>query len=131
MLNSKKNMEKIPPIQPFLRKPKYPVIIDVDGVVVCGRSAITLAKRLSALSNLKEKRYYAFDSTGEGWSFQPEHWVLSPFCEKRRWTKLEMIKLYNNRKNKASGETLYSEKSLSSKRFDRIFNEIFELIDKS
>ena len=131
MLNSKKNMEKIPPIQPFLRKPKYPVIIDVDGVVVCGRSAITLARRLSKVSNLKETSYYALDSTGERWSFYPEKWVLSPFCGKKKWSKLEIIRLYNNRKNKTSDKNLYSEKSLSAKRFDRIFNEIFELIDKS
>ncbi|MCI5208362.1 MAG: hypothetical protein D3910_06120 [Candidatus Electrothrix sp. ATG2] len=124
-------MEKIPPLQTFLRKPKYPVIIDLDGVVVCGRSAITLARRIATASNLKEKRYYAFDSTGEGWSFNPEHWALSPFCEKRRWTKLEIIRLCNNRKNKASDEKLYSEKSLSAKRVDRIFGDIFELINKT
>ncbi len=124
-------MKKIPPIQTFLRKPKYPVIIDLDGVVICARSAITLAKRLATSSNLKEKRYYAFDSTGAGWSFQSEQWALSPFCEKRRWTKLEIIRLFNNRKNKASDEKVYSEKSLSAKRFDRIFGDIFELLNNT
>jgi len=45
---------------------------------------------------MKEKTYNALDSTGEGWSFYPDRWVLSPLCSKKRWTKLEIIKLYNN-----------------------------------
>jgi len=52
-------MDKIPPVQFLFRKPNYPVIVDIDGVVVCGRSAITLAKRLSKLINLQEKSYDA------------------------------------------------------------------------
>ena len=124
-------MDKIPPVQFLFRKPKYPVIVDIDGVVVCGRSAITLAKRLSKLINLQEKSYDAIDSTGEGWSFYFDKWVLSPLCLKKRWTKLEIIRLYNNRKNKTSDHVTYSEKSLSSKRLDMIFNDIFELLNKT
>jgi hypothetical protein len=124
-------MDKIPPVQFLFRKPKYPVIVDIDGVVVCGRSAITLAKRLSRLINLQEKSYDAIDSTGEGWSFHSDKWILSPLCITKRWSKGEIIRLYNNRINKISNHDVYSEKSLSSKRLDRVFNEIFELLNKT
>lgn len=123
-------MEKILPVQFFLRKPKYPVIVDIDGVVVCGKSAITLAKRISKVINLKEKTYNAVDSTGEGWSFYTDKWLFSPLCAKKKWTKLEIIRLYNNRKNKISNIELYSEKSLSSKRFDKVFSDVFGLMNK-
>ncbi|MBN1364840.1 MAG: hypothetical protein JW976_08550 [Syntrophaceae bacterium] len=124
-------MDKIPPVQFLFRKPKYPVIVNIDGVLTCGRSAITLANRLSKLINLQEGSYDAIDSTGEGWSFYSDKWILSPLCIKKRWTKLEIIWLYNNRKNKASNHVTYSEKSLSSKRLDRVFNDIFELLNKT
>jgi hypothetical protein len=124
-------MDKIPPVQFLFRKPKYPVIVDIDGDVICGRSAIALAKRLSKLISLQEKSYDAIDSTGEGWSFYSDKWVLSPLCIKKRWTKLEIIRLYNNRKNKTSDHINYSEKSLSSKRLDMVFNDIFELLNKT
>lgn len=124
-------MDKISPVQFLFRKPKYPVIVDIDGVVVCGRSAITLAKRLSKLIHLQEKSYDAIDSTGEGWSFYSDKWILSPLCIKKRWTKLDIIRLYNNRKNKTTDHDMYSEKSLSSKRLDRIFIDIFDLLNKT
>ena len=124
-------MDKIPPVQFLFRKPKYPVIVDIDGDVICGRSAIALAKRLSKLISLQEKSYDAIDSTGEGWSFYSDKWVRSPLCIKKRWTKLEIIRLYNNRKNKNSDHINYSEKSLSSKRLDMVFNDIFELLNKT
>ena len=124
-------MNKIPPVQFLFRKPKYPVIVDIDGILVCGRSAITLAKRLSKLINIQDKSYNAIDSTGEGWSFYSDNWVLSPLCIKKRWTKLEIIRLYNFRKNKTSDHDTYSEKSLSSKRLDRVFIDIFDLLNKT
>ena len=124
-------MDKTPPVQFLFRKPKYPVIVDIDGILVCGRSAITLAKRLSKLINIQEKSYDAIDSTGEGWSFYSDKWILSPLCIKKRWTKLEIIRLYNNRKNKTTDHDTYSDKSLSSRRLDRVFIDIFDLLDKA
>lgn len=124
-------MDKIPQIRYFFRKPKFPVFISFEGNLVCGKSAITLARRLSKIENLHENTYKAFDSTGEGWSFHPEQWLLSPLTVKKRWTKLELIRLFNERKNKNSEDPLYSEKSLSTKRMDRIINEIFALLNKT
>ena len=124
-------MNKIPPIQYLFRKPKYPVIVDIDGNLVCGKSASTLARRLSKTLNLQEKTYNTIDSAGEGWAFYPRQWLLSPLTLKKRWTKLEIVKLYNERKNIKSEEKTYSEKSLSSKRLDSILSDIFELLNKT
>ena len=80
-------MKKIPPVQYLFRKPTYPVIIDINGNLICGFSASTLARRLSKLSGLEDQTYQAIDSTGEGWSFYPSHWILTPLTFKKRWTK--------------------------------------------
>lgn len=124
-------MKKTPPIQYFFRKPVYPVIIDIKGNLICGFSASTLARHLSKLSDLEDQTYRAIDSTGEGWSFYPAHWILTPLTIKKRWTKLEIIRLYNDRKNKNPGDCQYSEKSLSAKRLDKIIFEIAELLKQT
>jgi hypothetical protein len=49
---------------------------------------------------------------------------------KKKWLKKEIISLYNNRENPNSGGNQYSEKSLSAKRFDKIFTDIVDLLLK-
>jgi len=124
-------MSEVQKINHFFRKPKYPVIINVDGILVCGKSAITLSRRLSEIKSMKSDSYHAIDSSVEGWAFIPEHWVISPMTLKKRWTKLEIINLFNERKNKNSEDPLYSEKSLSSKRLEKVFKDIFDLLNKT
>ena len=62
--------------------------------------------------------------------FLPQHMAISPLTAKKKWTKKEIITLYNNRENPSSGEKQYSEKSLSAKRFDKIFTDIVEMLLK-
>jgi GNAT superfamily N-acetyltransferase len=50
-----------------------------------------------------------------------------PLVLKKKWTKLELIRLYNSRRNNAD-ENIYSEKSLSAKRFDKILSDITNLL---
>jgi hypothetical protein len=53
--------------------------------------------------------------------------VISPLTFKKRWTKREIIKLFNERENVELGEgKKYSERSLSAKRLDKI---IFDLVE--
>ena len=121
---------KVASVDYIFRKPKFPVIVNIDGILICGKSSITLSRRLAKINFQDEKTFYAIDSTCEGWSFYPNRWLLSPLTTKKRWTKIELINLFNNRKNKNSEEQEYSKKSLSSKRLDLIFMEIFSLLNK-
>ena len=116
------------PIRSFFRKPKYPILCNVDGHLIGAKSDKTLAKELSALELKKDEQYDVIDSTGEGWLLLAEHMVLSPVnFRKRRWTKLEIIRLFNNRANKSGpDEKPYSEKSLSAKKFDKIIRDLVE-----
>jgi hypothetical protein len=92
-----------------------------------GRS---LLKRLSDIDLPTKTNYPVIDSTGEGWGLYlfPSEAVLSPMAVKKRWSKREVIHLYNQRKNVSENESPYSEKSLSSKRIDRIIREIADLL---
>lgn len=112
------------------RRPKYPVLIDLQGHLIAAKSAKSLAVKLARLRLPDGDNYPAVDSTGEGWALYvfPDGEILTPIAFKKRWTKREVIQTYNQRQNKSQDDTPYSEKSLSSKRFDRIVLEIAELL---
>ena len=99
--------------------------------MIGAKSDRTLAKKLSLLELDDSKQYDVIDLTGEGWLLLTDHMVLSPVnFRKRRWTKLEIIRLFNNRTNKLDpDEKPYSEKSLSAKTLDKIFRNIVEALD--
>ncbi|TWT52261.1 hypothetical protein [Allorhodopirellula solitaria] len=110
----------------FFRSPKYPVIVDVDGALVVARSAKSLYLRLVRFDLVEKKSYDALDKTGEAWALviSQETGVLAPLNFSKPRTKLELIRWFNNRKNKPADEVAYPEKSLSSKKRDRIVAEI-------
>ncbi|KAA1258023.1 hypothetical protein LF1_05140 [Rubripirellula obstinata] len=110
----------------FFRKPKYPVIVDIEGVLVAAKSVRPLCTKLLRLDLVEKQSYDAIDKTGESWTLvvMRGNAVLSPINFKKQPTKLELIRWFNNRKNKTADEVEYSEKSLSSKKRDRIIAEI-------
>ncbi len=112
----------------LFRRPVYPLLVDVDGHLVAAVSESLLAQRLPGLELREDASYDVIDSSGEAWAFNAEHKVLSPLTLKKKWTKLEVIRLYNERKNNKKGEQPYPERSLSSKRFDRILADIVQLL---
>jgi len=115
----------------FFRKPKFPIICDIDGVLILASSANSLEKRLKNLILEKENLYAVIDSTIEGWSLDAlddSTFVISPLALKKRWTKMDLINLYNQSENCKKNNKPYSEKSLSSKKLSVVFNGISELI---
>ena len=111
----------------FFRKPKFPIICDIDGYVIAAKSVSGFEKQLSAYNFCRGSQYPIVDITGEGWSFHPEHMIISPFTTKKRWFKKEVIAIFNNRKNNTSNIS-YSEKSISVKRYGKIFQDITGLL---
>lgn len=114
----------------LFRKPKFPIICDIDGYVIAATSKSSFEKQLSAFESFNESGFPLIDVSGEGWSFHPEHMAISPLTSKKKWFKKEIIEVFNNRKNNTSNVT-YSEKSLSAKRFDKIFQDIVGLLLKN
>jgi hypothetical protein len=112
----------------LFRKPKYPVICDIDGYVIAAKSEKTLVKYLLEVELDLKRTYNLVDSTAEGWVFSPEHMFVSPLTFKKKWSKKDVISIFNNRINSSSEEVQYSEKSLSSKRFEKVFGDIVDLL---
>ncbi len=112
----------------FIRMLEYPVIVDFDGIVIAGVSESDLIKELGKVEFHSGKNYNAIDSTGEVWIFTPEHGVLSPLSFKKNRTKKDMVNLVNNRKNKPENERPYSDRSLSAKRYEVVFNDLVVIL---
>ena len=111
----------------LFRKPKFPILCDIDGCVIAAKSISGFEKQLLACNICKESQYPIIDVSGEGWKFYPELMVISPLTTKKKWFKKEVIATFNNRKNNSSNVT-YSEKSISAKRFEEIFRDIVGLL---
>ncbi len=112
----------------IFRKPKYPIICDIDGHIIGAKSEKSFLKQMNEIQFIPEKTYNLIDISGEGWWFTPDKMAVSPLSM-RKWFKKDIITLYNNRKNSIDGMK-YSVKSTSSKRFDKIFRDIVELLLK-
>ena len=115
----------------FFRKPKYPLLCDIDGFVFAANSEKSFLKNLAMAIVDPEKMYDVIDSKIEGWSFLPKYMTISPLTFKKGWTKKEIIALYNGRSNKTDDSLVYSEKSLSTKRLEKVFADIVGLLLKA
>ena len=114
-------------IKYVLRKPKFPLIGNFEGHFISAKNTRELSRKLSKIS-LKDDFYDFLDITAEGWALSTEYMAISPLTEKKRWTKKEIIALFNERKNlELSDGKMYSEKSLSSKRVDKIIYDLVEM----
>jgi len=106
------------------RRPIFPIIIDIDSHVIAARSKQGLQKKLSGITLAPGLICEGVDSTGEAWDLYADSMMLSPLTLRKRSTKLELIKLVNGRKNRRQDEMPYSEKSLSAKTFERVFDDL-------
>lgn len=112
----------------ILRAPKFPIIINLDGHVIAATPQ-SLPKQLSQFELGVDGSYDVIDQSGEGFGLYvyEDSFAISPLVVKKKWTKMELIQLYNGRKNKAD-EPAYSEKSLSAKKVDRIISDLSGLL---
>jgi len=62
--------------------------------------------------------------------FVPEKSVVSPFSINKQWTKLKIIEFFNSALSNSAVSDNFEAGSLSSKRLDKIINDIVEFESK-
>ena len=112
----------------FFRRPKFPVICDVQGTLIGAQTPGKLAEVVDSIELPKGEQLPFIDADAEGWVLDTDHMIVSPLTFKKHWTKKEVIEVFNKSKTARQAELEYPVKSLSSKRFDRIVGDIVELI---
>jgi len=114
----------------IFRNPVYPVIIVSKDKLLSGSGIRTLALSLLNSTPQETKRHIAvIDSTGEEFWYSPEFEVLSPGFAFKRWTKKQIIDLFNESSNSKEMQMTYSEKSLSSKKLSKIIFDVCKLLN--
>lgn len=106
----------------------FPIICDIEGELVGAESTDELVEQLDGLKLLPNKQFPVIDAIGEGWVFYTDVMTISPIVFKKRWTKKEIINMFNGSDTARSLGRQYSTKSLSSKRLELIVRQIVEII---
>jgi hypothetical protein len=109
------------------RKPRFPVIIDT-GVELVGAKTGAECSRFVARVGVSQKNISTpvIDTTAEGFGFYPQLMTVSALTMKKRWTKSEIIELYNSRRKPWAPE--YRATSLGNKPVRKVVAEIVELL---
>jgi len=115
-------------IRCLFRKPRFPVICDVQGVLIGAKTPGQFVIQASGVALPPGEQLPLVDAGGEGWVLHTDEMVVSPFTFKKRWTKKEIIAMFNSSDTARQLGKQYSTKSLSCKRLDRVVAEIVALI---
>ncbi len=115
----------------MFRKPKYPMIGNINGVLICGRDERQLFTNLANRVTSSDDKYDLFDANGDAWQLSMDEMVIASAFSKRKWTKMRLIELFNSSQNSKIISQQYSTKSLSSKKLSKIFLDILELVEAS
>mgnify|MGYP000497098298 CR=1 FL=1 len=108
----------------FLRKPKFPLLIETDNRVYGVENEVDLVEIIKRTNHSKKTSYSVVDSTGEGWSFVPSLTTISPLTVKKKWFKKEIIELFNSSLKEAKIEKRYIPPNLSNNTVGKIVNDI-------
>ncbi len=111
----------------LFRLPEYPVIIITEE----GLYSAYNIKQLGSLCVISEPINDSFDvividSSGAEFKYFAEQTTLMPGILNKRWTKKQIIELYNTSAEETNIK--YPMKSISSKKFSRIIGEICDLL---
>jgi hypothetical protein len=113
----------------LFRKPVYPVIVISEDRLMVASNLNKLAKNcLTARMRKGEKVIKAIDSSAEEFWYSPDNFVFAPGFAFKRWTKKQIIELYNDCSNAKELDKKYPLKSISNKRLSRIIADICEIL---
>ena len=113
----------------MLKDPEFPVICNIDNVIVPFASAEDMVLTLPKFM-LKDGGNYVFiDSNARGFilSVRGEFLITGPDLFKTRWTKQKLVNLCNSRFNKRSDTVFVLEKP-GSKRMRQVMAELAEFL---
>jgi hypothetical protein len=112
------------------RKPRFPLICDLDGDLFAAESAAALRRLLGRAQLPDEKKMRFVDTRGESWTFLPDQMIFAAEFFPRTWRKIEIINLFNRSRVARERGHHYSDRSLGNRRLDVIVGEVAGLLKK-
>lgn len=112
------------------RRPRFPLICDLDGFLVAAGSPAALQRSLAGVDLPTERKIRLVDANGESWMFLPNEMIVAPGLATRRWRKIEIIRLFNGSRNAKEIGRRYPEHGIANRRLDAIVREIAALLSR-
>lgn len=112
----------------MFRSPRCPLICAIDGDLIGAKSLAGFQRRLARFDLSRRREFKLIDANGESWTLLPAEMVVAPAFMTRRWRKIEIIRLFNESRTAKQTSSRYPERLVASRRFDRIVNDLVELL---
>jgi hypothetical protein len=113
----------------LLRKPLYPVIVVSADKLYSAFNIKQLAEGCMSSAPIENKKHIqVVDSTGSEFWYAPEYYALTPGFAFKKWTKKQIVETFNNSENAKKTSQVYSTKSLSNKRLEKIVHDICAML---
>jgi hypothetical protein len=106
------------------RRPRFPLICDLDGDLFAAESPDALRRRLGGRELSDERKVRFVDANGESWRFLQNEMILAPEFPMKTWRKIEIIRLFNGSRTASEMGICYPERRLANRRLDRIVCDI-------
>ena len=114
-----------PEFSVIFRNPVFPVVGFADGKLFSAMDLESLVLILISFDQSVDDIVKLADSKGEEFWYSRKQNGLGPGFAGKRWTKRQIIELYNNH---VENDRLYPVRSLSNKRLSEIIAEVSILI---
>jgi len=114
-------------VQYAFRRPRFPIIYAVGSELRSATSPAAFQRQLQRLELQGAKVLDIVDATGEGWAFHSDLMIVSPLTLKKRWKKIEVIRLFNGSDNARRIGAAYPEAYIPRRSLVRIIAEVAAL----
>ena len=109
------------------RRPRFPIICAVGNELLSATSPTVFQRQIERLDLQGAKVIDIVDATGEGWAFHADLMIVSPLTLKKRWKKIEVIRLFNESDNARRIGATYPEAYIPRRSLVRIIAEVAAL----
>lgn len=106
------------------RAPTFPVVCDTGSRLLVARSKAQLASGLAKVGVADAERREMVDATGEGFCLYTVSSIIAPSMTRPRWTKLQVITLYNLKRPAGAPELRTT--SLGNRTLAQVIGEVVE-----
>jgi len=114
-------------VQYAFRRPRFPIIYTVGNELLAALSPAALQRQLERPELQGAKVLDMVDATGEGWALHSDLMIVSPLTLKKRWKKIDVIRLFNESDNARRIGAHYPEAYISRRPLVLIIAEVAAL----
>ena len=118
-------------LQCVFRRPRFPIICNVDGELVAGGNLQQFERRIGKVGLPAGRTFGIVDASGEGWELYPELSAISPLTLDKQWTKARVIEMFNTSLTAQRAGLQYPQRSLANRRLEAVIRDVAELVTQA